>query len=198
MGRLRRQFGFWRSLGRMQLSDLLAPEVIVGVLIGVGLAVTLCLIGTPSARGSVTGDYLVIAGALIGVVFAGFALVIALMSDDYIRWLADTKSGVVGFLSPFVVSIDLQVGTLLGAVLYRALADQLPPTLEKWFFGVVSVSFFTAALDVVAVARSVLMDGVARARDLKIRDLEASQSRPVGPVASPDQPGPGPARLPRR
>ena len=41
MSSLRRQFGFWRSLGRMQLRDLTAPEVVFGVVIGAGLALLL-------------------------------------------------------------------------------------------------------------------------------------------------------------
>jgi MFS family permease len=178
MGRLRREFGFWRSLGRMQLTELWTPEIVSGVVIGVGLAVALDNVATRSARLGVAGDYLPIAGALLGIVFAGFALVIALMSDDYLRGLEEeTDGGVVSFLSPFIVSIGLQVATLIGAVLYRAIADQLPHAAEEWFFGVSSVLFFTATLDVVALARSVLMHGAARARFLKIRDLDAARNR---------------------
>jgi hypothetical protein len=175
MSNLRRQFGFWKSLGRMQLRDLLAPEVVFGVLIGVALTVLLVHVGSRTSRAGVVGDYLPIAGALLGIVFAGFALVIALFSDDYLRWLEETDSGVIGFLSPFMVSVGLQVGTLIASVLYRATADHLPHTAEEWFFGVVSVLFFTAALDVVALARSVLMHGVARGRALKVRDLQPPQ-----------------------
>jgi hypothetical protein len=76
-----------------------------------------------------------------------------------------------------MVSVGLQVGALVGTVLYRALADQLPHIAEEWFFGVVSVLFFTATLDVVALARSVMMHGVARARSLKVSDLEAARNR---------------------
>jgi hypothetical protein len=184
MSNLRRQFGFWRSLGRMQLSDLLAPEVFFGVVIGVGLTVLLIHVDNLNSRLGVVGDYLPIAGALLGIVFAGFALVIALFSDDYLRWLEQTDSGVAGFLSPFMVSVGLQVGTLIASVLYRATAAHLPPTAEKWFFGVVSVLFFTASLDVVALARSVLMHGVARSRGLKIRDLQPPQlTEPTRPAA---------------
>src|SRR6266516_2089562 len=104
MGRLRRQFGFWRSLGRMQLSDLMTPEIVFGVLIGVGLAISLGSVDKPTGRQGVVGDYLVITGALLGIVFAGFALVIALMPDDYLPWQEDVESSVIGFLSPFMVS----------------------------------------------------------------------------------------------
>jgi hypothetical protein len=101
----RREFGFWRSLGRIRLSDLMTPEVVSGVLIGAGLAAALGNVATRSARTAVAGDYLLIAGDLLGIVFAGFALVIALLSDEYLRWLEETDSGVTGFLSPFLVSM---------------------------------------------------------------------------------------------
>ena len=147
------------------------------MLIGVGLAVALDNVATQSARVAVAGDYLPIAGALLGIVFAGFALVIALMSDDYIRWLEDTDSGVTAFLSPFMVSVRFLVATLIGTVVYRATAVQLPRTAEMWFFGIVSVLFFTATLDIVALARSVMFHGVARARGLSIRDLQKARDR---------------------
>lgn len=177
MARLRREFGFWGSLGRMRLSDLATTEVGAGALIGVGLAVALDNVATQPARIAVAGDYLPIAGALLGIVFAGFALVIALMSDEYIRWLEDTDSGVTGFLSPFMVSVGFLVATLIGTVVYRAIAIQLPRTAEMWFFGIVSVLFFTATLDIVALARSVMFHGVARARGLNIRDLQKARDR---------------------
>jgi MFS family permease len=177
MGRVRREFGFWRSLGRMRLSDLMTPEIVSGVIIGAGLAAALDGVTSRTARESVAGDYLALTAALLGVVFAGFALIIALMSDDYLRWLDGNDNGVAGFLSPFMVSVGLQIATLIGAVVYRAIADQLPRAAEHWFFGVISVLFFTAALDVIALARSVLMHGVARARGLKIRDLEEARTR---------------------
>lgn len=177
MGRLRQEFGFWNALGQMRLSDLKSPEIVWGLGLGAGLAVVLDLLDKLPGRVGVVGDYLVISGALLGIVFAGFALVIALMSDQYIRWLEETDSGVLGFLRPFIVSVGFQVGALLGAVLYRAVAGNLPHSAEQWAFGVVSVFFFIAVLDVVALARSVLMHGVARARGLKVQDLESARKR---------------------
>jgi hypothetical protein len=177
MAKLRRRFGFWGALGRMRLADLKAPEIVFGFLIGVGLALFLNQVDTQAARVGVAGDYLVISGALLGIVFAGFALVIALLSDQYLRWLEQTDSGVLGFLSPFMVSVGLQVGALLGAILYRALVAHVPREVREWAFGVVSVLFFVAVLDVVALARSVLMHGMARAEGLKITDFEEARSR---------------------
>jgi MFS family permease len=161
----------------MRLSDLLAPEVVFGVLLGTGLSIALAILDKTAGRVGVAGDYLVISGALLGIVFAGFALVIGLLSDDYLRSLSDTHSGVIGFLRPFMVSVGYQVGALLGAVLYRATATHLPRTAEKWAFGVISVLFFVATLDVVSLARSVLMHGVARAESLKTTDIERARGR---------------------
>jgi MFS family permease len=177
VGNLRRRFGFWGVLGRMRLADLKSPEIIVGVLLGVGLALLLNHLDSLSAIVGVAGDYLVISGALLGIVFAGFALVIGLLSDQYLRWLEQTESGILGFLSPFMISVGLQVGALVSAILYRALAAHVPREARDWAFGIVSVLFFVAVLDVVALARSVLMHGVARAEGLKITDFEEARGR---------------------
>lgn len=177
MSRLRRQYGFWRSLGGLHLRDLLAPEIFVGVIVGVMGTLWLVHHETVTERSGIAADYLLIAGPLLGIVFAGFALVIALLADDYLRQLEETESGVVGFLRPFMISIGLQVGAFLAAIAYRAVAAHVSPKLEHWLFGIVTVLFLVAALDVVALARSVLMHGVARGRMLKVHDLSSARSR---------------------
>ncbi|MEU7890255.1 hypothetical protein AB0B54_32545 [Microbispora bryophytorum] len=172
MGDLRRRYGFWASIGRMRLRDLVAPEIAFGVIIGGAGSYLLISTTTTKDRIEIAGDYLQIASALAGVVFAGFALVIALLSDHYMRWLQKLESGVFGFLAPFMVSTGLQVGTLVLAVAYRASGEHINPKVEPWAFGVTSVLFFIAALDVVALARSVLMHGVARSRTLEVENFE--------------------------
>lgn len=177
MGSLRRRLGFWSAVGTMRLRDLAAPEIFGGLVLGVSGSILLINFATLAERRAVAGDLLTIAGALVGVVFAGFALVIALLSDDYLKWLDSSDSGIVGFLSPFLISIGLQVGSVLSTVIYRALADQVPAAVEHWAFGVACVLFSVAILDVVALARSVLMHGVARSRTLKVRDLGDERAR---------------------
>jgi len=177
VGELRRNFGFWNSVGRMQFRDLLAPEILLGLVFGVAGSWALIHFGDLDKRFAVAGDYLQLAAALVGVVFAGFALVITLMSDEYLRWLETSNSGVEGFLRPFLISTGLQVGAVVGAVFYRAAAKLLPAVAENLVFVAISVLFVVAAFDVVSLARSVLMHGVAKARGVKIKDLQSERSR---------------------
>ena len=164
MGKLRRQFGFWGTLGSFRLRQLWAPEFVFGLLLGGGLAWILIAKGTAQDRADAAGDFLTLAGSLLGVVFAGFALVIAFLSDPYLKRLEETSEKTEGFLRPFMFSTGLQVGVILGAVGYRAVSSILPGDFEKAWFAVLSILFVTAILDVVALARSVMMHGVARGR----------------------------------
>ena len=177
MSSLRREFGFWRAVGSMRLRDLASPEIVSGFAIGVVGAVVLVRFSDLIARQKVAGDFLTIAAALVGIVFAGFALVIGLLSDEYLRWLQSTSAGIVGFLGPFLVSTGLQVASVLVSIGYRAASPSLPTGVEGWTFGLVCVTFMVAILDVVALARSVLMHGVARARTLELRDVQESRVR---------------------
>ncbi len=176
MTKLRREFGFWPALGRLRLSDLAAPEVWIGALGGTLGGILLVRFADRAERIAVAEDYLTLAGALVGVVFAGFALVVGLLSNEYLRWLETNRDGVKGFLSPFLVSVGLQVGSLILVIVYRAIAPQVPSAWEKGIFIVLSVVFLLAVLDIVALARSVLMHGVARARGLTVDDLQAKRA----------------------
>jgi hypothetical protein len=180
MAKLRRRFGFWGAVGRLQLSDLVAPEILFGLALGGSGAWLLVSRTTVTERVGSAGDYLALVAALLGVVFAGFALVISLMSDRYLRLLGPPDDGVVNFLSPFILATGLQVGTILGTVAYRAGAPYLPPKLEPWAFGAISVLFAISVLDVVALARSLMMHGVARAKDLEVHDLQAKRDQRRG------------------
>ena len=152
-------------------------KLYVQVLIAILAGILLGHYGTAGQRHDVTGDYLAIAGALVGVVFAGFALVVGLMSNEYVRWLATNTRGVYGFLSPFIISVGMQVGALIAVIAYRAVAAHLAADQEKIAFGVLSCMFMLALLDVVALARSVLMHAVARSQGLEIDDLRSRRDR---------------------
>lgn len=180
MGELRRKYGFWGTLGSFEVRQFAAPEFVLGPLIGGGGAWFLVTKGTETQRVELAGDYLQLVGALLGVVFAGFALVIAFLSDSYLRLLRDTSSGVVGFLRPFMFSTGLLVGTVVGTVAYRGAATLVPARLEHAAFIVLSALFVTAALDMVALARSVLMHGVARANSLPTDGVKELDERRKG------------------
>lgn len=172
MTSLRWRFGFWNALGSMSLRKFFwGPEFIGAFLVGAGGGFLLLQITNMNERISVAGDALVLSGALLGIVFAGFALVVGLLSDSYLRWLEETPSGVEGFFASFIVAVGIQVGTLLMALGYRAAAPHLDQTLERWLFGVLCFLVVFAALDVVALARDVYAHGVARARGIRIDEL---------------------------
>jgi hypothetical protein len=77
--------------------------------------------------------------------------------------------------------IGIQVTTVVGAVGYRAFANLLPKGLEPWLFGALAALFLMSALEVVALARSVVMHGLARAKLREITDLsDARENRRSG------------------
>lgn len=180
MGRLRREVGFWGSVGRLHLSDLFTIEIGGGIVLGVAASVVLVREVDLTARQGLAGDYLALTPALLGVVFAALALVVALMSDAYMRHLRTATGGVLAFLGPFMLVIGLQVGTLLLTVGYRAFSAELPTEAEHWFFGVVTTLFAVSSLEVVALARSVLMHGLARSRFEEVANLDTARQRKTG------------------
>ncbi|QCQ93246.1 hypothetical protein [Rhodococcus sp. SGAir0479] len=177
MGELRRKVGFWSSLGRLRVSDLLTIEYLGCLIAGVVASVFLVKRTTAQTRTSLAGDVLALTPALLGVVFAALALVVALLSDSYLRQLNHEKDGILAFLSPFMIVIGIQVVTLVSAVAYRAFAALVPYEVEGVLFGAVVVLFLTSSLEVVSLARSVLMHGLARARLQQITDLDAERRR---------------------
>lgn len=115
----RRQVGFWPTVGRLRLRDLKSPEIVFGLLLGGGGALAAIRNSAVPARVLVAGDFLLLTPALVGVVFAALALVVALMSDTYLRVLRSVEGGLIEFLGPFMIVIGIQVGTLIGSVAYR-------------------------------------------------------------------------------
>jgi small-conductance mechanosensitive channel len=165
----------------MRLRAVFSTEIIVGAVIGVVCARLLVGNGTVTDRVGVAGDFLELSGALLGIVFAALALVVALISQEYLRHLDEnTDGGVLAFLSPFMIAIGIQVAVFMGAIGYRAFAADLPEKWEHWVFSGVTVLFAVAALDVVALARNVLLHGLARARLLKVTDLQQASERKRG------------------
>lgn len=176
MTKLRRRFGFWNALGSLSLKKLFwSPEFIGAAIVGGGGAFALLQVTRLPERVAIAGDALVLTGALLGIVFAGFALVVSLLSDSYLRWLDETEAGVEGFFAPFIVAIGMQVAVVLAALAYRAAATHLAKEMERWTFGVIAFLFVFSALDVVALGRDVFAHGVARARGLRIDDLRSKK-----------------------
>ncbi|MDZ8202080.1 hypothetical protein RZO50_11185 [Microbacterium sp. SSW1-59] len=178
MGEVRSEVGFWRAVGRLRLSDVFSVETAASFVLGIGLAVGLFALGTPRDRIEVASLYVGVAAALVAIVFAGVALVTSLLSDSYLRLLQASDSGVLGFLRPFMIAVGVQVATLLGAVGFAATAEFLPPGLEPWFFGVLSVLFVASCLEVVVLMRSVFMHALLRTKFAQT--LENERRRQAG------------------
>jgi hypothetical protein len=168
----RRTFGFWRIILRMPIGRLIGVHGLAALLIGLGGSLPFAMAKPVGAHVAVAGDYLTLAAALVGVVFAGFALVIALLSDRYMLVLEQSASGTRRFLEPFLVTIGIQVGGLIATVMYRAMATSLPPLWETAAFGVISIWFCYAALDVVVLSKGILAHGATRAEVAVVDDLQ--------------------------
>lgn len=137
---LRRELGFWNALGSLRVRQLLfTPEFAAAIAIGAGGSFGLLFITTMDGRREIASDYLLLLGPLVGVVLAALALVIALMTDAYLRLLNESRDGVLTFVRPFIITIGLQVTALIGAVAYRAAAPRAPHRLEEALF--VGLSF---------------------------------------------------------
>lgn len=172
MGELRRRVGFLAAVGRVDLKQMVTTIELGGALaVGTVAGIYLERHTQLPARAAIAGDVLSLTSALLGVVFAALALVVALLSETYLRLLNQERDGILAFLSPFMLAIGIEVIAVIGAVLYRAFAPLIPHGLEIWIFGALIVTFLMGALSVVALARSVIMHGLARARVQQVTDL---------------------------
>ena len=161
----------------MPLGRLFGSAEFLGGCLGAGAAGV--LLGTTNlvTRVAVVGDVLVLLGPLLGIVFAGFTLVVSLLSDDYLRWLNTSPDGPRGFLAPFVIAVGVQVFTLLLAIVYRAIATDLSSSYEKTLFVLIGFLTTFAALEVVALARNVFAHGLTRARGIEVSDLQDKRAQ---------------------
>jgi hypothetical protein len=184
MGSTRRRVGFWAAVGRLRFKVLVSPEIGGGTVLGVAGSLYMIRKANLADRADLVDSYTALVAALLGIVFAALALVVALFSNEYLDYLDEDGDGegVIEFLSPFIFAIGLQVAVLLGSVAYGPAAPALPKTAEHWVFGAITTLFVVAALDLVALARNVIMHGVARARlnALRVSEIDEQRSKRRG------------------
>ncbi len=142
------------------------------------------VVGDLTSRTALAGNFLAVVAALLGIVFAGLALVVALLSEAYLRLLRSGSNGLLGFFRPFMLAIGLQVFTVIGTVVYLAVAGQIgvasPEWLrnvEPWAFGVLAVCFVASCLELVVLTRSVLLHALLRSELSGVTDLVAQKER---------------------
>jgi hypothetical protein len=173
MSRLdRKKFGFWYIIVEYKKSHLAGKEGIVALVIGGGGGIEVLRLTSVIQRIAITGDFLTLISALVGVVLAGFALVVAFLSDSYTLQLQKNPKGVRAFFAPFMINIGTDVGLIIGVVAYRAVAASLPHIVERTSFVVLAVIFIFAALNITALTRTVMAHGVTRAELMTMDQLE--------------------------
>jgi uncharacterized protein YacL len=169
----RRKFGFWHILLEQNKWRLVKWEGVWALVIGVGGGIEVTRWTTTAARVSISGDFLTIVSALLGVVLASFALVVAFLSESYTLQLQKNPKGVRAFFAPFVINVGVDVGLIIGTVAYRAIASNLPHLAEKILFVILASLFIYAILNIMALTRAVMAHAVTRAELIEMDDLEA-------------------------
>lgn len=175
----RRHAGFLAALGHSRLASLAWPEGVIALVFGLGGGIALLGPTSVDERLSLVGDGLNLLGVLLGVVFAAFALLIALFSDDYVRALDKVEGGVISFMRPFMLALGLQVTTVLLTLAYRAGAAHLPSKGEVGLFLCWAFLLTYVIADVVALGRTVTMHGLARARQLRSVESQSADPTPI-------------------
>ena len=129
-----------------------------------GIGTTLYVAAVPSAATHVVmaADFLSAAGALFGVVLAGFAIAAALLGDRYAAMLRESETSAYRLLRHFVYEGAVLVTSILATVTYRAFAvwlRQREPIAEQIALGI-AVFLFVYGL-FVAIELMKLVFGVA-------------------------------------
>ena len=158
------------ALAATKFGKLLWPEGFVGMVVGVGGGIALLGSLTVGERVNLVGDTLAALGVLLGVVFAAFAVLIAFLSDSYLRLLNKAAGGIIVFLRPFMIAVGCQTTALLLAIAYRAAATDLESRVEVGLFLAWAFLFVFSVADVVALARNLSMHGVTRAEHVASGD----------------------------
>lgn len=178
------EFGFWNLVRVVRLRSLVWPEGTVALIAGLLLGWAMLTGVSPATRLDVAGDYLVMAGVLLGIVFATFAVVTSLLSDNYLVFLRDSDEGVLPFLAPFVVGVGIQILAVAVAIAYQV-AAKTSDRLEPWAFMVATILFAYALLDVVSLAKIVIAHAVTRAEYLAVMKKQGAGTGSTGSSQEP-------------
>lgn len=171
---LQERVSVWRAvaaLGDYRVKDALWPEVVCAVVIGGGGSALVVRGGDLASRVAVIGDVLVLAGALLAVVFAALAVVVSLPSTKYLRLLGETPgTGMRTFLDPFLVAVGTQVGLIIASLAYRFAAIHIAWWIEHVAFYAIASIFVFGVLDIAGLARQLVRHGVLRAAAAALDD----------------------------
>lgn len=169
MTSMRRDHGFLAAVGALKFRDVFASsEFLVGVPLGLLLAGAQTAWGSTELRVTTTTAFVSIITALLGIIFAGFAMVVAFLSPKYLSFLDQSEEGVKKFFRPFMIAIGMQCILLFLAIFHMSLGLVLDHVTELVLFWITSVAFAWNVVDIVALARSVMMQASVRAKHDKL------------------------------
>ena len=142
------------------------PEGVLALLMAGATTGLLCTQASVVDRVEIAASSLRIIAPLLGVVLASLTFVISFASDDYLRRLKSTKSGVIAFYRPFVFAIGIEILTLILIIAYKAVASRTLIGVECSVFGVMCFFVAYSILNILAVARNVVMHALLRSEML--------------------------------
>lgn len=163
--------GVWRAVGgllRYPVHELLWPEGLPAVVLGVGGTAAIVQTTSISDRVGAIDDLVQVSIGLLAIVFTALAIIVALPASRYLRAMqkdsADSDD-MRRFLDPFLIAVGTQFVLLLSLVGYKVVATSIGRTTEHVVFYALGFLFTYGVLDVVGLARSLVRHGIMRARD---------------------------------
>jgi uncharacterized membrane protein len=165
-----KDFSFWGNLTRSTLIHAFGIEGLIALLISVPAIYLSHEHLSTNERVSIANDMLATTTGILGVIFASFAIVAALMSDSYVRLLNKKEGRLKQFYSIFIIVIGFAVCSIALAISYKATAEHLPTQYEAPLFFASLFCFLYTLFNVVALARNIFGHGVTRAALLQKED----------------------------
>lgn len=175
------KIGVWRAiggLGNYRLKQLLWPEGLPALVIGVGGAVAILSATNTADRAHFMGTLVQLSGTLLAIVFTALAILVALPAERYLRALQRDEAdsdGMRHFLDPFLVAVGTQIAILILASAHGLVASNLSRGVEHAVFCAIGFLLIYGLLDIAALARSLVRHGVLRAAEA-VRAAEAQEN----------------------
>lgn len=160
--------GVWRALWSLKdakVKQVLWPEGLPSIVIGVGGGVLLIRASAVATRVSAASTVVIIASALLAVTFTALAIIVALPSSRYLSAMGEGDDGMRPFLDPFLIAVGVELGVILLGLGYGLFAKHVAPWIEHGAFCLLALLFVYGLLDVAALARALAKHGIVRAWD---------------------------------
>jgi small-conductance mechanosensitive channel len=163
------------ALGDYPAKQLLWPEGIPALVIGLGGSVGVVRATTVAARTGLMSTVIILDTTLLAIVFTALAIVVSLPAGRYLRAMQKddaTSDGMLLFLQPFLLAVGTQMLIVIVAIGYDLVATTLGRIPEHVVFYMLGFVFVYGLFDVAALARSLVRHGVLRAVDA-VHDSES-------------------------